>query len=62
MAGQIIFFMLGLTSSVLYVTYLSLLLSNKPEFKEMSSTLSVNIVGYLAVMSWTMFYWLSNFS
>jgi hypothetical protein len=62
MAGQIIFFMLGLAFSVLYVTSLSLLLSNKPEFKEMSSTLSVNIVGYLAVMSWTMFYWLSNFS
>jgi hypothetical protein len=59
MAGQIIFFTLGLTFSVLYVTHLSLLLSNKPEFKEMSSTLVVNIISYLAVMSWMMLYWLS---
>jgi hypothetical protein len=62
MIAQIIFFALALSFSVVYVTRFSLLLSQNPEFEEQISILGLNIIGYLAVVSWTMFYWLSNFS
>lgn len=59
MIAQIIFFALALSLSVLYVTRLSLLLSQKPEFEEQISILGLNIIGYLAVVSWTVLYALS---
>jgi len=59
MIAQIIFFALALTFSIMYVTRLSLLLSQNPEFEEEASALSINIIGYLAVVSWTVLYALS---
>lgn len=59
MIAQIIFFALALSFSVVYVTRFSLLLSQNPEFEERISILGLNIVGYLAVVSWTVLYALS---